>query len=303
MGIMGKPILYNRQTGHTEQEDTYKFKGLQFLYQHPVGKVLTRGFLSQRYMSAIYGAHMKSRRSKSFIKSFVEHYKINISEIKRPLESFRSFNDFFIRELVSEARPIDTNPKHLISPADSRLLVFDLSAAITIPVKGYWYSLLQLVKDKHIVRKYADGWCFVYRLAPPDYHRFCFIDKGHQEKVKRLRGVLNSVHPIALKSKKALLGKNYRELTVLHTENFGNVVHIEVGALLVGKVVQINRGKHEFNRGEEKGWFEYGGSTVIQLFTKASIRPDADILEYSAKGIETLVKVGEKTGSKNMPIN
>jgi phosphatidylserine decarboxylase len=101
-----------------------------------------------------------------------------------------------------------------------------------------------------------------------------------------------------LRSKNSLLGKNYRELTILYTENFGEVIHIEVGALLVGKVIQRNRGKHEFKRGEEKGWFEYGGSTVIHLFVKDSIKPDADILEHSVKGIETLVKVGEKTGSK-----
>jgi phosphatidylserine decarboxylase len=298
MGIMLKPALYNRKTGQIEYENTYKFKGLKFLYHNPVGKVITRGILSQRYMSVLYGAHMKSRRSKSFIKSFIEQYKIDISEVKRPLDSFRSFNDFFIRELVAGARPVDTNPGHVISPADSRLLVFDLSVASSIPVKGYWYSLLQLVKDKNIARKYADGWCYVYRLAPPDYHRFCYIDNGSQEKVKRLRGVLNSVHPIALKSKNSLLGKNYRELTVLHTENFGDVIHIEVGALLVGKVIQRNRGKYEFKRGEEKGWFEYGGSTVIHLFVKDAIKPDADILEHSVKGIETLVKVGEKTGSK-----
>jgi phosphatidylserine decarboxylase len=247
-------------------------------------------------MSALYGAHMKSPRSKSFINPFIEQYKIDVSEIKRPLESFRSFNDFFIRELVDGARIIDQEPSHLISPADSRLLVFNMASGPEIPVKGYWYSLLQLVKDKNIAKKYADGWCFVYRLAPPDYHRFSYIDNGKQEKVKRLRGVLNSVHPIALKSKKSLLSKNYRELTVLHTENFGDVIHIEVGALLVGKVIQRDREAHSFRKGEEKGWFEYGGSTVIQLFTKDAIKPDDDIMKYSAKRIETLVKVGEKTG-------
>jgi phosphatidylserine decarboxylase len=294
---MLKPALYNRRTGQIEYENTYKQKGLTFLYHHPVGRVITSGLLSQRYMSALYGTHMKSPRSKSFIEPFIEQYQIDVSEIKRPLDSFRSFNDFFIRELVEGARIVDPEPSHLISPADSRLMVFNMSCGPEIPVKGYWYSLLQLVKDKHLANKYADGWCFVYRLAPPDYHRFCYIDNGTQEKVKRLRGVLNSVHPIALKSKKSLLSKNYRELTILHTENFGDVVHIEVGALLVGKVIQRNRESHPFRKGEEKGWFEYGGSTVIQLFTKDSIMPDTDIINYSSQGIETLVKVGEKTGT------
>jgi phosphatidylserine decarboxylase len=295
---MKKPVLYNRQTRELEHENTYKVEGLSFLYKTELGKALTNTILNKRVISNLYGRTVKSRRSISQIDKFIKHYKINTSEIKRPLSSFRSFNDFFVRELKENARPIDTNPNHLISPADSRLFVFDLSKQPELPVKGYWYKLNDLIKDKKIAKEFSDGWCFVYRLAPADYHRFCYIDNGTQEKVRRIRGVLNSVHPIALSEVKSLMSKNYRELTILDTENFGRVAHLEVGALFVGKVIQINRYSHSFKRGEEKGWFEFGGSTIIQIFKRGAIIPDPDIIENSLKRIETLVKMGEKTGLK-----
>jgi len=295
---MKKPILFNRQTKAIEHENTYKVEGLSFLYNTELGKVLTSTILNKRVISRVYGRTVKSKRSISQIDKFIKHYKINITEIKRPLSSFRSFNDFFIRELVESARPIDRTPEHLISPADSRLRVFDLSQAAALPVKGFWYSVAELIKDKKLAKEYADGWCFVYRLAPADYHRYCYIDNGNQEKVKRIRGVLNSVHPIALSTVKNLMSKNYRELTILNTENFGKVVHLEVGALFVGKVVQRYKKAHTYQRGEEKGWFEFGGSTIIQIFKRGLVVPDTDVIEQSEKKVEVLVKMGEKIGSK-----
>jgi len=293
---MKKPILYNRKTKELEHENTYKADGLAFLYKTELGKALTSTILNKRVISSLYGRSVKSRRSVSQIGKFIKHYGIDLNEVKEPLSSFRSFNQFFIRKLKDGARPIDEVPSHLISPADSRLFVFDLSQQPNLPVKGYWYKLEDLLKDKKLAREYADGWCFIYRLAPADYHRYCYIDKGHQHKVRRLRGVLHSVHPIALSEVKSLMSKNYRELTILETENFGKVLHLEVGALFVGKVVQVTRQAHSFERGEEKGWFEFGGSTIIQIFKRGTIQPDEDIVEHSQKRIETLVKMGEKTG-------
>ena len=292
------PELYNRISKSTEHENTYKIDGLSFLYGTRLGKALTGSVINKRIISNLYGQLVKSRNSVKQIPKFIEHYAINTDEIKRPLHSFKSFNDFFIRELKEGSRPIDTTATHLISPADSRLFVFDLSKSKSLPVKGYWYNLNALIKDKKLVNEYADGWCFIYRLAPSDYHRYCYIDNGHQEKVKRLRGVLHSVHPIALSVTKSLIAKNYRELTIMHTSNFGDVLQLEVGALLVGKIIQHQKQPYSFVRGEEKGYFEFGGSTIIQLFKKGSIQIDNDILEYSEKGIETIVRMGEKVGVK-----
>lgn len=295
---MKKPVLYNRQTKEIEYENTYKVDGLYFLYKTALGKALLYSVLTKRMVSKLYGQTVKSRRSVAQIDPFIKHYNIDINEIKNPLSSFTSFNDFFIRELKEGARPMATEPHRLISPADSRLFVFDLANQSALPVKGFWYSLHDLVKDKELASEYANGWCFVYRLAPADYHRYCYIDHGKQDKVRRINGPLHSVHPIALSEVNGLMAKNCRELTILHTENFGKVLHLEVGALLVGKIVLRNREACSFTKGQEKGWFEFGGSTVIQLFKKEAIIPDSDILEQSAKRIETLVKIGEQTGVK-----
>jgi len=290
--------IYNRQTGETEYENTYKGGGLHFLYKTDLGKALTSSILNKRLISKLYGRAVRSRQSVSMIRKFIRHYGIDISEIKKPVSSFRCFNDFFIRELKDGARPVETLSDALISPADSRLLVFDLAETQNLPVKGYWYSLNELIKDKKLAKEYSDGWCFIYRLAPSDYHRYCYIDNGFHDRVRRLRGVLHSVNPVALSSINNLLSKNYRVLTVLHTENFGIVLNLEVGALLVGEIVNINRNAHRFRRGEEKGWFEYGGSTIIQIFKKGTAMPDADIVEHSHNSIECLVKMGQKTGSR-----
>ena len=295
---MKKIKVYNRQTGETEFENTYKGGGLHFLYKTDLGKALTSSILNKRLISKLYGRAVRSRQSVSMIRKFIRHYSIDISEIKKPVSSFRCFNDFFIRELKDGARPVDSSTDALISPADSRLLVFDLAETQNLPVKGYWYSLGELIKDKKLAKEYSDGWCFIYRLAPSDYHRYCYIDNGFHDRVRRLRGVLHSVNPVALSSINNLLSKNYRVLTVLHTENFGVVLNLEVGALLVGEIVNINRNAHRFRRGEEKGWFEYGGSTIIQIFKKGAAIPDADIAEHSRNNIECLVRMGQKTGSR-----
>ncbi|RKR80953.1 phosphatidylserine decarboxylase [Mucilaginibacter gracilis] len=290
--------VYDRQSKKTIEEHAIKLGGLMFLYKTLTGKLLTNLVLKRRFISKSYGRVMDGKRSLKQIPKFIEHYKLDVNEIKRPLSSFKSFNDFFIRELKPEARPIDMVAEHLISAADSRLMIWDLSKAEQLPVKGYWYKLNDLVKDKALEQEYAGGWCYMYRLAPQDFHRYGYIDNGKQEQVRKIKGILHSVNRIALAETKSVMAKNYRELTVLHTENFGKVIHIEVGALFVGKIVQRYNSAYTFKRGEEKGWFEFGGSTVIQLFKKDAIVPDADIIEQSIKGIETLVKIGEKVGLK-----
>jgi phosphatidylserine decarboxylase len=290
--------IYERQTQSIIEEGAYKIEGLLFLYQTKRGRLLTNIVLKRRFVSKAYGRIMQSKSSIKQIPKFIKHYNIDLNEVERPVHSFKSFNDFFIRKLKTGARPVDQRPEHLISPADSRLFVFKINPAQEFPVKGYWYQLNDLVKDEKLSAEYLDGWCFIYRLAPSDYHRFGYIDNGRQDPVVKINGVLHSVNPVALNAVAGVMAKNYRELTVLHTENFEAVIHIEVGALFVGKIVQQHHDTYSFLRGEEKGWFEFGGSTIIQLFKKNTIIPDLDILEHSAKGTETLVKIGEKVGKK-----
>jgi phosphatidylserine decarboxylase len=292
---MSEHQIFNRRTGKMENEVSANTGGLTFLYNSLPGRILNP-IMAMRFVSQAYSGYVRSKRSKSKISSFIGEYNIDVAEVIDPPESFKSLNDFFIRKLKPEARPIDTDASHLISPADSRLLVFDLLQQNVLPVKGYWYTLENFVRNAGLAGEFANGWCFVYRLAPCDYHRFCFIDNGRQENVVRIKGVLHSVNPIALSSVNSLMAKNYREMTILNTENFGRVLHFEVGALMVGKVVLHDRSAAGFTKGQEKGWFEFGGSTIVQFFKKEMITPDTDLLELSQKGIETLVRIGEKVG-------
>ncbi|MBI1223277.1 MAG: phosphatidylserine decarboxylase [Bacteroidetes bacterium] len=295
---MNLPQLYNRKTKSIETENTYKVGGLAVLYKSVLGKWITYTVFNKHFISKLYARKMKSKNSLSQIPEFIRHYGIDTEEIKRPMDSFTSFNDFFIRELKEGARPVDRTPEHLISPADSRLMVFDLAEKDRLPIKGYWYNLNDLLREDALAAEYSDGLCLVYRLAPADYHRYGYIDDGTQDSVIRIPGVLHSVNPIALSETPALIAKNYRELTLLKTRNFGKVLHLEVGAMMVGKIIQSHNGAYAFKRGEEKGYFEFGGSTIVQLFRKGVVQMDADIMENTSKGYEVLVKIGEKVGVK-----
>ena len=145
-----------------------------------------------------------------------------------------------------------------------------------------------------LANRFCGGYCLIFRLEVDDYHRYCYIDNGTKTDNTFIAGELHTVNPVALE-RYNIYKRNSREYTVLHTENFGDVVQVEVGAMMVGRIVN-HHGEGGFCRGEEKGKFEFGGSTIVMLFGKDTICPDEDILRNSAEGIETVVKYGEKIG-------
>ena len=236
--------------------------------------------------------------SKAKIRSFVESHGVNLSEIERPIESFNSFNEFFIRRLKPSARPIDRNPVSLISIADCRLSAYPILEDAVYPVKAGYLSIARLVGDEEIAAGYAGGLCLIFRLAPVDYHRFGYVDDCEQSPVVAMGGFYRSVHPLSLRRMKAVFTENRRDCCILKTANFGEVLHIDVGATGVGRIVQHHPGGGRFTRGEEKGYFEFGGSTVILLLKPGAAKIDDDIAEYSGRGIETIVRYGEKIGDK-----
>ncbi|MBQ3852912.1 MAG: phosphatidylserine decarboxylase, partial [Lachnospiraceae bacterium] len=191
------------------------------------------------------------------------------------------------------ARTIDSDPKRLISPADSKLLVYNIEDDLRIEVKGRTYSLPELLFGNEELPKYAGGLCLVYRLCVDDFHRYCFPDNGKIVSQKTIKGKFHTVSPVSKDHK--IYKENHRVVSFLSTENFGEVINIEVGALLIGKIV--NHDITEFSKGEEKGYFEPGGSTIIQIFEKDAVKIDEDILTQSRDHIETKVRFGEGVGS------
>mgnify|MGYP004629050933 CR=1 FL=1 len=178
-------------------------------------------------------------------------------------------------------------------PKQGELIVYDIDSNTEIRIKGKTYTVKDLLRDKKLSLEYKNGKCLVFRLTVDDYHRYSFVDDGILIRQKKINGILHTVGPIAFRRYK-VFKENQREYSILETKNFGQVIQMEVGALMVGKIV--NHNKSEFKRGEEKGYFLFGGSTVVLLFKENVVEIDDDILDNSNKGLETKVKLGEIIG-------
>lgn len=239
------------------------------------------------------GAFLRSPLSKAFIHKFIKSNNIDMSVFAGV--KFKSFNDFFTR--IDSTRRPDTNPGILISPCDSALSIYKIEQNATFSIKGFEYTLSDFFKSSEFGSKFSDGNCLVFRLAASDYHRFCYIDSGTQGKNHFIEGSLYSVQPICCAAFRVYT-KNRRSWTILHTDNFGDVAQIEIGAFAVGGI----KNHHEdyvFKKGEEKGYFDLHGSTIVLLFEKGKILLDGGILEQVSQGKEIPVKYGQRIGEKS----
>lgn len=266
---------------------------LEKLYGSACGRLLLK-VLTAPLLSKAAGVFMDSPLSKPLIKRFIRSHDIDTSQYI--MKDFRSYNEFFTRRVKPGRRPVDREPGHLISPCDSKLTAYKIGKSSIFRIKGSYYRISDLLENEFLARRYAGGYCLIFRLEVDDYHRYCYIDDGVKSDNIFIGGELHTVNPIAL-DRYNIYKRNSREYTILHTEGFGDVVQIEVGAMMVGRIVN-HHGESRFRRGEEKGKFEFGGSTVVLLFEKDRIRLDGDILRNSVQGYETRVKYGEKIGNK-----
>lgn len=239
-----------------------------------------------------------SRLSTKKIPSFIDNFSIDMSEYMKNKSDFTSFNDFFIREVTPTARPIDTAKNHLISPGDGRLLAYtNIDINKVIQVKHINYSLAELIGDDEIAKEYEGGTCLVLRLCPTDYHRFHFVDSGVPKENHFIKGNYYSVNPTALERIPKLYCQNKREWSIFKSDNFGDIINVEVGATCVGSIVQTYTPDKAVKKGAEKGYFKFGGSTTILFLKPNTVEIDEDILIQSSLGFETKVVLGEKIGT------
>ena len=283
--------IYDRKKKEYEEITQYGQEKLRFLYENPLGRVLLKIAVSPA-VSDLYRFLNGRKSSVKKIPGFIEENHIRMEDFED--REYRSFNDFFTRRLRDGARKIQTDRNILISPADAKLIVYNIDDDLRMNVKGRTYTLEEILTDDKYCEEYSGGYCLVYRLCVDDLHRYCFIDDGRLKGRKTIKGKLHTVSSLSADHK--IYKENFRVVNVMDTENFGRVIHIEVGALLVGRVV--NHDVRSFTKGEEKGYFEPGGSTIIQIFKKGSVRIDDDIMVHSMEGIETRVLYGEGVGSK-----
>lgn len=266
-------------------------RGQKFLYRTFLGRCVLK-ILVLPFVSRLAGKYKSGKASARGIKKFVKKNGIDMSQYEE--REFKSFNDFFTRKIKDGARPIDFNPSRLVAPCDGKLSVYTADEKGEYAIKNSVYKLKDLIGEENAV-DFIGGTLLVFRLAVDDFHRYAFFDGGTAEKTVKIKGVFHTVNPIATEKYK-VYSQNSREYTLLHTDNFGDVVYAEIGAMMVGKIV--NNGKREFSRGEEKGYFEFGGSTVVVVLKKGAANIDADILKNNANNYETKVRLGERIGEK-----
>lgn len=291
--------FYNRQTKEYEAEQVAGDTYLKWTYSSPVGMKLLELLIKKKLFSKLYGSFCDSKKSKKKIATFIKNFNIDMSHSEKTLEQFESFNDFFTRKLNREARPINNTTEIVISPGDGRLVAYEnIDLNKLVQIKGYTYSFNKLIDDPSIASKFSEGTCLILRLCPTDYHRFHFIDNGICEEAKKIKGDYYSVNPVALKEIPELFCKNKREWSIFHSDNFGDVLCIEVGATCVGSIIQTYIPGNKIKKGEEKGYFKFGGSTTILFFENGKVKIDEDIIEQTNKGYETKVFMGEKIGVK-----
>lgn len=290
-----KEVKYiDRSTGELIREQIPGAGMLWFFYQTPLGRLPLNTLLRRKGISSIAGRYMDSKRSKKWIRGFVEKHNMDLSDYQKKEEEFTTFNDFFYRKLKQGARPIGNG---LVSPADGKTVVFnEISDQQHFFIKGIDFTLQSFLADEALAAKYDGGAMVIVRLAPVDYHRFHFPASGKIGPNKEVKGYYYSVSPMALQQNLKIFCENKREYSILDTGEYGDVLICEVGATMVGSILQTYKENTQVEKGEEKGYFAFGGSTVVLLFEKGKVRFSEDLIKHTKEGIETQLKMGDQIG-------
>lgn len=299
-----KEIIYiDRVTGQREVEKVYGWRALQFLYgdhwiSRWLGSFLLPFLVKFPFFSAYYGALQKSPTSAKKIAPFIQKYDVEVTEFLDSPTNFASFNDFFIRKLKPEARPIASGANVAVIPADGRYYFYGhIEKNEGFIVKGKKLNLPALLQDEKLAAEYAGGSLVLARLCPSDYHRFHFPCDCIPGETRYINQYLYSVNPIAVRKNVNVFTENKRTICPLQTEAFGQVLFLEIGATNVGSIRQTYTPFKHYPKGAEKGYFEFGASALILLFKEGTIQFDADLLEATRQGLEIRCLMGQRMGS------
>lgn len=283
-------LVVDRASGALVEERVFGGDALRRIYGSGLAGVLLRRLMPHPLVSALYGRLQRLPWSRRNIDGFVADLGIDAAEAELPLARYSSLDAFFSRRLRLGARPIDRSPNLLCSPADGRALAF-ADVAGSLPIKGQHVGLAELLDGPS---PFARAAVLVVRLAPADYHRFHAPCSGVRSAARTVGGPLHAVHPIALAAG-APSFLNRRQISRLEGTIFGTVLMVEVGALLVGEI-ERTRAPGSIDIGDELGVFHFGGSTVVAIADAARLALDEDLVANSARGLETLVRMGTRVG-------
>jgi phosphatidylserine decarboxylase len=294
-----KPTIryIDRQTGKMEQEKVYGEEAIRFLYGNRFGRLVNRLVSRNSLFSSLFGWWQNGAWTQRNVEPFIRTYGMNPAEFQEDPKNFSSFNDFFIRRLKPDARPIPPNHNIAVLPADARYLFFqNIAECDGYLVKGKKFSLSSLLKDEALAAQYSRGAMAIARLCPTDYHRFHFPIDNTPGDTRLINGFLYSVNPLALKQNIHIFSENKRTLCALQTKAFGQVLFMEVGATNVGSIHQTYTPHQPCLKGDEKGYFSFGASSIILLFEQGRIAFDDDLLKASRQKIEIKGLMGQSMG-------
>lgn len=290
-------MKHKRTDNRQAEPPGFQDRLLQMIYGHAAGRAMIKPF-THPAISRIGGYILSSPLSSVLNTPFIRANRLDLSQCERPAGgSYRSFNQLFTRRLNPEARPFDPDQRLLCSPCDARLTVYPIGGDQIFHIKQTPYSLEDLLRDNRLAARFAGGTAMVFRLCVDDYHRYAWPDGGLRAHYRSIPGILHTVNPAA-GDHFPIYKENSREYTVVRSRHFSTYLMMEVGALMVGKIVNHHAAytRLEVKRGAEKGYFAFGGSTVVLLFMPGAVLTDRSLLAASARGIETRVRMGQAIG-------
>ncbi|KKP26253.1 MAG: Phosphatidylserine decarboxylase proenzyme [candidate division TM6 bacterium GW2011_GWE2_31_21] len=291
-----KNYFYDNE--HLVKENVYNGMMNRFIYEKKLGRCF-RAILNRAWFSFLTGIYYDSSFSKRSIKNFVSKYNIDMSECEKNIDEFKTFNEFFTRTLKPGSRQIDQTINVLISPADSKLFVIEnITKQTKFEIKNLNFDLIKFFKSEELANKFEGGALLVFRLAPYDYHHFHFPFDAKILNMQVINGIYDSVNPVAYKAGYLPLIENERHLTILKSDIFGEVAFVSVGAMCVGKIVENYQENKNYKKGDDAGYFAFGGSTVAMMFKKDQLKIDERFLKHSKEGYETKIRFGERVGVK-----
>jgi len=295
---MDQVVYFDRYQGRECVEQIYGDRAMRWTYGTVAGKITLGVLIKRAIFSRWYGWRMDQPATRRKIAPFIQQYGLNADEFLQSPEEFASFNEFFSRALKPTARPVDADPGSVVFPADGRhLCVPDLSAAEGLFVKGQMFQLGDLLRDDALTDRYAGGSLLLSRLCPVDYHRFHFPVSGIPGETRLINGPLYSVNPLALCQNIRILSTNKRCVTAMETANLGTVLVLEIGATCVGSICQTYTPQQAVLKGDEKGYFRFGGSSTMTIFEPGRVQFDADLVEQSANCRELYARQGDHLGT------
>lgn len=286
-------MKYKDRAGNITIKSSFQEKVINSVYSNTIGRFVLKGATNPK-VSEFFSNALNSKTSRIIINPFIRSNGIDMNEYE--YKCFESYNDFFIRQIKEQNRPINMDKNAFISPCDGKVTVYNIDSNLCFKIKGSFYNVATLLNSFKLAEEFSGGICVVIRLSVDNYHRYCYLDNAKKGANIFIPGKLHTVNPIAFEHFQ-IFKENSREYCILDTENFGKVVQIEVGAMMVGKIINYH-GCKTVEKGEEKGRFEFGGSTVVLLLKKDAIVLDNDIVKNSFDDFETIVKMGEKIGTR-----